>query len=73
MTPASVTLDLGETRTFVVQGQWSDAVSRPVTVMWSSSGGTVSTSGTYTAGPTAGSFVVRAIASAHDREIRLPW
>ncbi len=62
VTPASVTLDPGENRTFVVQGQWSDAVSRPVTVMWSSTGGTVSTSGAYTAGPTAGSFVVRAIA-----------
>ena len=62
VTPASVTLDPGETRNFVVQGQWSDAVSRPVTVMWSSTGGTVSTSGSYIAGPTAGSFVVRAIA-----------
>ena len=63
VTPASVTLDPGASRTFVAQGQWSDSVSRPVTVVWSATGGTVSSTGTYTAGPTGGNFLVRAIAS----------
>ena len=63
VTPASVTLDPGASRTFVAQGRWSDSVSRPVTVVWSATGGTVSSTGTYTAGPSDGNFLVRAIAS----------
>jgi hypothetical protein len=60
VTPASVTLSPGELKSFAAVGQWSDSVARPVTIVWSSTGGTISSSGSYTAGPTAGNFVVRA-------------
>jgi hypothetical protein len=63
VTPASATLSPGEKKTFAAVGQWSDSVARPVTIVWSSTGGTVSNSGSYTAGPTVGNFVVRAFAS----------
>ena len=61
--PASITLDPGESQAFSVAGQFSDGSSGPVTVTWTATGGTVSSSGLYTAGAAAGTFRVIATAT----------
>ena len=61
LTPGSATVAAGATRQFTATGRYGDGTSRPVGAAWSATGGTVSSSGLYTAGATAGSF--RVIAS----------
>lgn len=57
--PATGTaLVAGQTRQFTTSAVWSDLVSRPVTVTYTATGGTISSSGFYTAGQIAGSFLV---------------
>lgn len=63
LTPASVTLTVGGTQQFSTSATWSDGVSRPVTVSYAATGGTVSSSGLYTAGLIAGTFSVIASCS----------
>ncbi len=58
LTPASVTLAAGGTQQFSVSGQWSNGATTPPAVNYSATGGSVSSSGLYTAGATAGSFRV---------------
>jgi len=58
LTPASVTLAAGAQQTFTVSGQWSDGSTTAPAVTYSATGGTVNTSGRYTAGTTAGSYRV---------------
>lgn len=61
VTPPSVTLAAGATQQFSAVGQMSDGSTSAVTVTWSGTGGTVSGSGLYTAGSTAGTFRVIAV------------
>ena len=56
VTPASVSLDAGATQAFKAYGRNSAGDSVPVTVAFSATGGTVSSSGLYTAGTTGGTF-----------------
>ena len=58
LTPSSVSLGTGATQQFSVSGQWSDGSTTAPAVTYSATGGTISSSGLYTAGSTAGSFRV---------------
>ena len=55
LTPATVSLGAGATQQFSAVGRMSDNSTSAVSVTWSATGGTVSSSGLYTAGSTAGS------------------
>ena len=56
--PDVVTLQPGATFTFGVSGTMSDGTTVPVTGTWTATGGTMTSSGVYTAGGTAGQFRV---------------
>ena len=58
LTPASVSLLTGATQQFSAIGRMSDGSTAPVTIAWSATGGTVSSTGLYTAGSTAGTYRV---------------
>lgn len=58
MTPSSATVAKGATQQFATTATWSDGVNRSVTLSYSATGGTISSSGAYTAGTTAGTFRV---------------
>jgi hypothetical protein len=58
LTPASATLQEGTTQQFTATGRFSDGSSGPIAVTWSSTGGTTSATGVYTAGSVAGNFQV---------------
>lgn len=47
-----------QTRQFTTVATWSDQVTRPVSITYTATGGTISTSGLYTAGQLAGTFMV---------------
>ncbi len=63
LSPSSVTMAAGSTRQFTTSTTWSDGASRNVTVSYQASGGTVSSSGVYTAGQVAGTFGIIAVCS----------
>jgi hypothetical protein len=63
LTPASVTLLAGRTQQFSAVGQLSDGSSVATAVTWTATGGTVNSTGRYTAGSTAGTFRVIARAA----------
>lgn len=58
LTPGSASLQTGGAQQFGTTATWSDGVSRPVTVSYSATGGTVSASGLYAAGSIVGTFAV---------------
>ncbi len=58
VTPAVDTLLPGAQRTFVATAQYSNGTTGTATVTWTATGGSVNTSGRYTAGATPGSFRV---------------
>jgi hypothetical protein len=58
MTPGSVSLTSGAGKQFTVSGTWSDGSTTPPLVTWTATGGTISTGGLYTAGPTSGTYRV---------------
>ena len=64
LTPATVSLSPGGTQQFAVQGQLSDGSSVTVAVQYSGSGGTVSSSGLFTAGTTPGNYRVIATSAS---------
>jgi hypothetical protein len=61
--PSAVSLAAGATSQFSVAGVWSDGTSTAPAVTWSATGGTVSSSGFYTAGSVSGTYRVIARAS----------
>ena len=61
VTPATVSLAARATQQFTAVGKMSDGSTTAVTVTWSATGGTVSTSGLYKAGTTAGTYRVIAV------------
>ena len=58
LTPASVTLQMGQDQQFNAVGRMSDGSFAAVSVDYSATGGTVSAAGLYTAGSTAGDYHV---------------
>ena len=58
VTPSSVNLSPGAGQQFSAIGRMSDGSTSSVSVNWSATGGTVSGTGAYTAGATAGTFRV---------------
>ncbi|MBX7119820.1 MAG: Ig-like domain-containing protein [Gemmatimonadaceae bacterium] len=67
LAPASVSLDSGATRQFSVTGTWSDGATTPPTVVYTATGGTITTGGLYRAGAAAGTFRVIARHEASGR------
>ena len=63
LTPAQTSIARGATQQFTVSGSYSDGSTRAVNVTYIASGGTITTSGLYTAGTTAGTFSVIATES----------
>src|SRR6266550_8921535 len=61
--PDSITLDPDETRQFLAFGRTQSGDSVPVAVRWSASGGTITTDGLYTAGPSFGTYQITATAT----------
>ncbi len=66
VTPGTASVQTGQTRQFAVAGldQFGQKMASSPTVTWSATGGTVSSSGLFTAGTTVGSGSVRATAGA---------
>jgi hypothetical protein len=62
LTPASVSLTTGATQQFTVSGTWSDGSTQAVSATYSETGGSISSTGLYTAGSATGSY--RVIATA---------
>jgi hypothetical protein len=58
LSPSSASLQTGGTRQFSVTGTWSDGSTTTPSVTWAATGGTISSSGMYTAGSSAGTFRV---------------
>lgn len=56
--PAAATLEFGKTQQFNATGFLADGSTAAVTVTWTATGGSISSSGVYTAGSTAGTFRV---------------
>ena len=64
VTPASASVNAGTTFQFAVAGTWSDGGSAVPAVTWTATGGSISSTGLYTAGGTTGSFQVTATHAA---------
>ncbi len=62
LTPGNVTLETGRTQQYQASATWSDGVSRPAAVAYTATGGSISSSGIYTAPATAGNYRVDASA-----------
>jgi hypothetical protein len=58
VSPGSASLTTGGSQQFSATATWSDGVSRAVTLAWSATGGTISSSGLYKAGLTTGTYHV---------------
>lgn len=58
LTPASVTLAPGAQQQFAVSGQWSNGGTTPPQVVYSATGGTISSSGLFTAPASTGVYRV---------------
>src|SRR5690349_526010 len=60
ISPSSVSLATGATRTFLAVGRASDSSTVPVAAGWTATGGTVDAAGKYTAGTTPGTYWIAA-------------
>ena len=61
VSPGSATLNPGATQQFAAKGKLSDGSTVTITdAVWTATGGTISASGSYTAGQTTGSYSVKA-------------
>ena len=60
VTPATATVQAGGSAGFAATGRLSDNTTTAVTVTWSATGGTITPTGNYTAGSTAGTYDVTA-------------
>ena len=58
LTPSTATVDTGKTQKFAAFGRMSNGDSAAIPIKYSATGGTISSSGSYTAGTTAGSYRV---------------
>jgi hypothetical protein len=64
LTPASVSLTSGATRQFTVAATWSDGSAKAVSASYSATGGTIGSTGLYSAGSATGSYRVIATADS---------
>ena len=60
VSPSSVTVNSGQTRQFSAAGLLSDGSTQTISVSWSSTGGSVTGAGLYTAGGSSGAYQVTA-------------
>lgn len=60
VTPNSVAIAAGYTYQFIVAGVWSDGSNTTPLVTWNAIGGSISSTGLYTAGLASGSYYVTA-------------
>jgi hypothetical protein len=60
ITPSTATVPVGQARQFVAEGSYDDGTVKPVSVVWSSNGGTINADGYFKAGGTPGTFFVAA-------------
>ena len=58
LTPAAATVESGKSQTFAVSAQRTDGSTNPGPLSWSAAGGSISGSGVFTAGGTAGTYRV---------------
>ncbi|MHB1329216.1 MAG: autotransporter outer membrane beta-barrel domain-containing protein, partial [Gemmatimonadales bacterium] len=58
LSPGTATLAQGATQQFQTSATWSDGASRSVAVTYTATGGTITVNGLYTAGRSAGTFLV---------------
>jgi hypothetical protein len=63
LTPATTSLQFGQTQQFVAVGQLNGGSTTSITITWAATGGTITTSGRYTAGNTSGTYRVIARAA----------
>ena len=67
ISPSSVVLDAGDTQGFTAVVRDTEGQVMSATVAWTATGGTITTSGSYTAGGTAGQFrVIASVGSVAD-------
>jgi hypothetical protein len=64
LSPATVALTAGTTQQFAVAAAWSDGSTSAPALTWSATGGSISSTGLYTAGSTGGTFHVVAAAES---------
>ncbi|HET9708229.1 MAG TPA: Ig-like domain-containing protein [Gemmatimonadales bacterium] len=65
VTPDSVTLTPNQTSQFYAYGRTDAGDSVPITVTWAATGGTITSSGLFTAGSGTGDYTVSAQAASH--------
>ena len=58
LAPATTSIQTGATQQFTAKVTWSDSLTHPFTLTWSATGGTISNTGSYAAGSTAGTYRV---------------
>jgi len=58
LSPTSASLQTGATKAFTAAGRLTDSSTVPIPVRYSATGGTITTSGSYTAGATPGTYRV---------------
>jgi hypothetical protein len=63
LSPKRDTIASGQVRQFATSATWNDGLSHPYSVSFSATGGTISSSGSYSAGSLAGQFLVIAACS----------
>jgi hypothetical protein len=63
LTPPTASVQTGGTVQFTATPTWSDGVSRPAPITFTATGGTITSTGQYTAGSVLGSFLVIAACS----------
>jgi ribosomal protein L21E len=73
VSPSSVSVQAGQTRQFTAAGfdQFGQALATAPTIAWTATGGTVSSSGLFTAGQTAGAGSVRATSGSVSSTMQL--
>jgi hypothetical protein len=59
--PSATTISAGTTKQFVASARMSDSSVTSPAVTWTATGGTISSTGLYTAGGTAGTYAVKAV------------
>jgi len=65
VTPATASVEAGGAAAFTAIGRMSDSTTSNVTVTWTATGGSITSTGNYTAGNVAGTFAVTATSGTH--------
>src|SRR5438046_962656 len=68
VTPAAASVPTGGTQAFAAYGRLNGGDSVAVNVVWGATGGSISSDGLYSAGPTPGGYVVAATGSGFSAE-----